>query len=76
MWVAITTCLLSRCRRAQAAWLQVGQVHDAQVQLLHWSWHEPHWQLAWLHVGQAQVAQSHLAQESAQFSQLQLVHSS
>jgi hypothetical protein len=54
----------------------VGQVHDAQVQLLHWSWHEPHWQLAWLHVGQAQVAQSHLAQESAQFSQLQLVHSS
>jgi hypothetical protein len=51
-------------------------VHDGQVQLLHWSWHEPHWQLAWLHVGQAQVAQSHLAQESVQFSHLQVLHSS
>ncbi|MGH3785467.1 MAG: hypothetical protein ACRDRG_02700 [Pseudonocardiaceae bacterium] len=47
-----------------------------QVQLLQASAQCGHSQMAWLQVGQLQSAQSHWAQESEQFAQLQVLHSS
>ncbi|MFB9729174.1 hypothetical protein [Haloechinothrix salitolerans] len=51
-------------------------MQSVQVQLLHASLHDAHWHWAWLQVGQLQSAHSHIAQESAQFAQEQVVHSS
>lgn len=51
-------------------------MQSVQVQLLHVSSQELHWQVAWLQVGQAHSAQTHSAQVSEQCAQVQTAHSS
>ncbi len=56
--------------------MQVAHVQSGHAQLLQASAQCAHWHVAWLQVGQLQSVQSHTAQESEQFVQLQILHSS